>query len=166
MWWQRALFVTRASVARGVATWHRAKLGGTQLRLLRYVTHTVSAPSLSHTDHVRCHCQMLGMGVYFAEHEKAVQFARRRAAWDDEEGKRVGAVLHCRIDLGYCKHAQRKPCPCGCGKPFVDHPGAWYSSEGYDSLFVPNNSMPATRVAEWCVADAARITIEQLEIVA
>ena len=181
-----------------------------------------------------CECQMLGFGVYFADKQKATEFALKRAEILPFAGKSCGALIECKVmntrhahtwvycvllillykmllaehkqycclsllllcafsvfctlnytestilvvllrvppsllvcmalslvqvDLGNMKTAHREPCPHGCGKDFVDHGGAWYAWDGYDSLFVPDNSMPATRVKEWCVADPHRILI-------
>ena len=105
---------------------------------------------------------MLGFGVYFAERSKAEEFARRKASWDEATGSRVGAVLVCRIDLGYCKLARGVPCQCGCAKKFVDHLGLWYAQQGYDSICVPDDSLPATKHVEWCVADPQRITVVEM----
>ena len=66
-----------------------------------------------------------------------------------------------QVDLGYCKIANRVSCPHphNCAKLYVDHGGFWNVREGFDSLLVPDNSLPATRVAEWCVADADRVRV-------
>lgn len=72
-----------------------------------------------------------------------------------------------QVDLGHCKTAQRVPCPSphNCNKNFVDHLGYWYCREGYDSVLVPDKSMPATDTREWCVADPSRITVIDVEVV-
>lgn len=35
----------------------------------------------------------------------------------------------------------------------------------YDSVFLSNNSLPATKVAEWCVADPRRVRVVKVELV-
>ena len=109
-----------------------------------------------------CQCQMLGFGVYFAERRKALEFAIKKAQLMPFTGTVCGALLVCRVDLGHMKTAKRVPCPHGCGKDYVDHIGAWYAWEGYDSLYVHDNSPPATYEREWCVADPARIEIVEV----
>jgi hypothetical protein len=99
-----------------------------------------------------CECQMEGFGVYFAERTKADGFAIRRA-------ERVGCRLDVLVDLGCMKVATPDPCPCGCGKLYVDHYGAFYSRDGFDSLYVRDDSLPATRFMEWCVPDPGRCEI-------
>jgi hypothetical protein len=65
------------------------------------------------------------------------------------------------VDLGHCKTAKRVPCGHSpdCKSNFVDHAGMWYAREGYDSVFVPDNSKPATSTKEWCVVDVSRIKV-------
>lgn len=43
----------------------------------------------------KCECQMLAFGAYFAELDKAKQFARRRAAWDEETKQPVCSGAEC-----------------------------------------------------------------------
>lgn len=74
-------------------------------------------------------------------------------------------MLHCQVDLGFCKRGTPTPCPCGCGRNYVDHPGSWYARDGYDSVFLGNHSLPATKVAEWCVADVSRVRVVRVELV-
>lgn len=101
--------------------------------------------------------------MYFGRKDKAMKFATRRAEFDKERGCNVGAVIVADVDLGYCKPALPEPCPCGCGLKYVDHLGSWYSRDGYDALYVSDDSMPASATAEWCVADPARISIVRVE---
>ncbi len=51
------------------------------------------------------------------------------------------------------------PHPHNCVKHFVDHGGFWNIKEGYDSLYVPDKSLPATKTAEWCVSDPSRVKV-------
>jgi hypothetical protein len=78
----------------------------------------------------------------------------------------VGGRLTACVDLGHVKVACDCPCPCGCGKGFVDHPGLWYTAQGYDSLYVRDASLPATRYREWAVADPLRCDVVRLTYVA
>ena len=102
---------------------------------------------------------MMGFGVYFAERRKALEFSLKKAHRLPWKTSPCGALIVCQVDLGHMKTARRLPCPHGCGKNYVDHPGAWYNHEGFDSIFVPDNSLPACLEKEWCVADPARILI-------
>jgi hypothetical protein len=112
-----------------------------------------------------CDCQMEGFGVYLADFKKAATFATKRAVFDAAHGGVVGAVVVVEVDLGHVKLGTRTPCPCGCGQDYVDHPGSWYARGGYDSLYLRDGSMPATRVREWCVADPGRCRVVRVETV-
>jgi len=106
---------------------------------------------------------MEGFGVYFGKKDKALKFATRRAEYDAVKGCSMGALIVVDVDLGWCKQAETEPCPCGCGMKYVDHLGSWYARDGYDSLYVTDNSMPASATAEWCVADPSRVRIVAVE---
>jgi hypothetical protein len=118
----------------------------------------------------QCDCEMEGYGVYLADHEKAAHYASRRANFD--KNKR-GGVIAFLVDIGHCKVGLPEPCKCGCvewkgrGNPnpvmYLDHAGRWYTNEGFDTLYLRDNSMPATRAREWCVADPARCLVLGVE---
>lgn len=86
--------------------------------------------------------------------------------------KTYGALIEVVTDLGHCKVAQRVPDPQGIRGSFtksvgnfLDHNGTWYAWEGYDSLYLRDNSKPASTTAEWCVVDPQRIRIVGVHIV-
>lgn len=85
---------------------------------------------------------MLGPGVYVARWDKATSFG--------------AVVFRCVVFLG--KTVTMTPdmiCTCGCKRPFVDHHIA--HGKGFDSSYVPDESLPATRRAEWVVRDPVRV---------
>ena len=136
-----------------------------------------------------CLCQMQGMGVYFARMDKALNFSARKASVDvdvpalkaaaqaagvpvvaafPETGEgplsfSVGILLQCRVRLGRCKLQGKVRDPVYSdtpqGKVFTDHTGRWNAWEGYDSLYIRDNSRPACAVAEWAVSDPGRCTV-------
>jgi hypothetical protein len=107
-------------------------------------------PFLGHA----CQCNMCGFGVYLGEAQKAARFAYNRALGSGR-GVRIGSL----VDLGHVKAATTCPCACGCGQSFVDHGGLWHTIQGYDTLLVRDESLPATRVREWAVADPLRVDV-------
>ena len=108
---------------------------------------------------------MLGLGVYVGEADKADEFAMKRSTWDAKRSTLVGARVGLLIDVGHIKVGRKEACPCSCGKAFVDHPGLFYSVQGCDTLFLRDNSLPATRYREWSIADPARCTVlESVEV--
>lgn len=117
-----------------------------------------------------CDCNMLGFGCYFGDYRKAEHFALRRAVYNHERKAQIGAIVAVRVSLGAVKLATAEPCLCGCyaidkdsGLPqrqgFVDHWGSWYAEQGYDSLYVRDNSGHAVRVREWAVVDPGRVKV-------
>lgn len=110
-----------------------------------------------------------------------VVVALPRGGWPEEvlASAKWSCVLCARVDLGRCKHAANKPDPAGVmfaaraageevapaapepwkASAFADHTGVWNSVQGYDSVYLPNNAGRATAVAEWGVADPARIEV-------
>lgn len=94
-----------------------------------------------------CTCHMMGPCVYFAEYGKAAHYARESSFW---KGRTEGAVVRCAVFLGRWK-VQPAAARCGCcGKPYVDHEGAWMRDAFWDCLFLDAESRPATREPEWC----------------
>ena len=91
---------------------------------------------------------MLGPGMYFAKWDKALQFAREDA---DRVARPVpGAVIRVvLLPASTRTMTAADVCTCGCARPYVDHNGCIAGS--VDVTFVPDNSLPATRRAEWCV---------------
>jgi hypothetical protein len=115
----------------------------------------------------RCDCNMLGFGCYFGgDRPKAEHFALRRAVHDRDRKAQVGAVVVVRADLGQVKVSRPNLCPCGCGHPYVDHWGLWYTNEGHDALYVRDNSAGAVRDREWALADPARAVVVAVDEVA
>jgi hypothetical protein len=116
-----------------------------------------------------CQCGMLGYGVYLAAEDKSSSNAGRAAnsagARDPESKQLVGAVLECRVDVGKCEVlSTSKTCSCPCGRVGgVDHSGSW-QRRGLDSVYLPGGG-PAAKRAEWCVADARRVTPVRMRLV-
>eukprot|EP01138_Halocafeteria_seosinensis_P015281 gb/GECG01015597.1/.p1 GENE.gb/GECG01015597.1/~~gb/GECG01015597.1/.p1 ORF type:complete len:752 (+),score=78.43 gb/GECG01015597.1/:1-2256(+) len=82
------------------------------------------------------------------------------------------AIIETITDLGHCKVAQNEPDPSGIRsgphgeiRKFLDHNGTWYAWEGYDSLYLRDNSQPASNTAEWCVVDPCRVHIHAVHII-
>lgn len=100
---------------------------------------------------------MLGHGIYFARWDKACDFALH----DSLNVMRAvpGVVVRCVVATGDCftMTAETK-CTCGCGRPFVDHHA--YHSRGCRTVFVSDNSVGATRRAEWCVKEPSAVLVE------
>jgi hypothetical protein len=102
---------------------------------------------------------MLGDGVYFAKFEKALDFAFHDSS--NVVREQPGAVVRTYVFIDSCfTMTADKPCTCGCEKPFVDHHGK--HGETSDATFVPDNSLPATRRAEWCVRDPRKCFVDCL----
>ena len=100
---------------------------------------------------------MLGTGIYLAKWDKAASFAVRDAGNITRGDK--GVVIRCVVFLGTtCVMTRDMVCTCGCGGAFVDH-GTHYG-KGTQTTYVPDNSLPATRRAEWCVRDPAAILVD------
>jgi hypothetical protein len=100
---------------------------------------------------------MLGPGMYFAKWDKAAQFAREDA---DRVARAVpGAV--CRVillDAPTRTMTVDDVCTCGCARPYVDHNGR--HAAGTAVTYVPDNSLPATRRAEWCVRNPDVVIVD------
>lgn len=106
---------------------------------------------------VQSDAAMLGRGVYFARWDKALDFARHDAY--NVLRSTPGIVLRCIVDTGRTiEMTSTAICTCGCGKPYVDHLSD--HSRGYQTVFVPDNALGATRRAEWCVKDPDLIHLE------
>ncbi len=91
---------------------------------------------------------MLGPGVYIGKWDKAKSFATHTA--DQVARREAGAIVRCLLFPGNTLvMTSDMICTCGCGKAYVDHLAE--RSAGYTTVFVPDNSLPATRRAEWCV---------------
>lgn len=100
---------------------------------------------------------MLGTGIYLAKWDKAASFAVRDAGNITRGDK--GVVIRCVVFLGTtCVMTRDMVCTCGCGGPFVDH--CTHYGKGTQTTYVPDNSLPATRRAEWCVRDPAAILVD------
>jgi hypothetical protein len=81
---------------------------------------------------------MLGFGVYLARWDKASTFGAE--------------VVRCIVFPDPVRVMTASDvCTCGCGKAFVDHATA--HGKGYRTTYIPDNSLPATRRAEWCIRD-------------
>ena len=107
-----------------------------------------------------CTCHMMGKCLYFAKYDKAFSHAKQTSDW---KKRSMGCVLRCAIRLGDCRTQPKIPCSC-CGKPYVDHPGAWMTHP-FNSLYLAPNSLPATRRPEWCVKDPKQVTVLDLRVV-
>ena len=108
--------------------------------------------------HVSDKC-MLGSGVYFAKFEKALDFAFHDSSNTVREIP--GVIVRTYVFLDSClTMGPDKLCTCGCDKPYVDHHGK--HGESSDATFVPDNSLPATRRAEWCVRDPRKCLVDCL----
>ena len=100
---------------------------------------------------------MLGKGVYFARWDKAVDFAIHDAY--NVARATPGVIFRCIVAVGRTlTMSSTMVCTCGCGKPFVDHTGE--HSIGFRTVFVADNSVGATRRAEWCVKDPDAIVMD------
>ena len=102
---------------------------------------------------------MLGEGIYFAKFEKALDFAFHDSS--NVAREHPGAVVRTYVFIDSCATMTAdKLCTCGCDKPFVDHQGK--HGEASDATFVPDNSLPATKRAEWCVRDPSKCFVDCL----
>jgi hypothetical protein len=101
---------------------------------------------------------MLGAGLYFAGWDKASQFAEEDA--DRKPRPTPGKVLRCLLagSTACTTMTGSMVCKCGCGRAFVDHTGEHGASTKV--TFVPDNSLPATRRAEWCVRDPGCVFVD------
>jgi hypothetical protein len=102
---------------------------------------------------------MLGPGMYFARWDKALDFATETA----ERVRRdpPGCVVRAIIQADSVREMTAADvCTCGCAKTYVDHNG--HHAAGTAITFVPDNSLPATRRAEWCVRNPDCILVDGL----
>lgn len=100
---------------------------------------------------------MLGPGMYFAKWDKAAQFAREDA--DRVVRTTPGCVLRAILAPAPTRTMTvADVCTCGCARAFVDHNGR--HAVGTDVTFVPDNSLPATRRAEWCVRNPDVVLVD------
>lgn len=109
---------------------------------------------------------MLGFGVYLGGKEKAESFAVKNSLYDVAQGVGLGAVIATVVDLGHVKVA-KGPCTCGMckGKECCDHFGAFYATEGFDTLMVGGGgAAAATSVSEWAVADPLRVKVTGFDV--
>jgi hypothetical protein len=109
-----------------------------------------------------CDCQMEGFGIYLAEESKAQQFAIKKSVYGPARKALIGASLVVQVDLGHVKVATSELCHCGCRKAYDDHQGHWYSQQGYDTLFLREDSLPASRYREWAIADPLRCSVARV----
>ena len=106
---------------------------------------------------------MLGPGVYFARWDKAYDFASHDSGNDLRP--EPGIVVRCIVLAGETRvMSSRMRCSCGCGKPSVDHNGE--HSRGCRTVFIPDNSLGATRRAEWCVKEPDAIHVDGIFTIA
>ena len=105
----------------------------------------------------KCACPMLGRGIYFAQQDKATSNAERTATFNPATNEYVGVIFWCKVDLGKCKIAIDEPCPCGCELLYVDHLAKWNTAQGYDSIYLCENT--AAKRSEWCVSKPSQIKI-------
>jgi hypothetical protein len=95
---------------------------------------------------------MLGCGVYLARWDKATRYAQRASE---------GVVVRCLLFPGRTRvMTADDACTCGCGQAYVDHETA--HGKDYDTTYVPDNSLPATKHAEWCTRDSAAVVVDCL----
>ena len=111
---------------------------------------------------------MLGPGVYASKWDKAERFMRETAdrLTRAEPGAVVRLLLFAPLSAMKVMTAD-DACACaaclaaGHGpKPFVDHGGV--AGAAKPVTFVPDNSLPATRNAEWCIRDTSLIMVDFL----
>jgi len=111
-----------------------------------------------------CQCNLLGSGVYLSDRAKAEHISLQFGVFDAKRNATVAAVIRVRVDLGLLKvAAAHPPCSCGCGMPFADHHGVFHTVQGFDSLFVRDNSFGAVQQREWIVADPTRCFVIGVE---
>jgi len=100
---------------------------------------------------------MLGCGIYLARFDKAHDFAVETS--DRKVREPCGAVVRVLVFAPSCTTMTRdKTCTCGCAQAFVDHEGKL--AEGTAMTFVPDDSLPATRRAAWCVRDHSCVLVD------
>jgi hypothetical protein len=92
---------------------------------------------------------MLGPGIYLARWDKASTFV-------DKAG---GVLVRCIVFPGptYVM-CQEDVCTCGCGQAYVDH--HTHHGKGFTTTYVADDSLPATKRAEWCVRDPAAVLVD------
>jgi hypothetical protein len=100
---------------------------------------------------------MLGPGMYFARWDKASDFAVKDA---ERVARPVpGCVIRVISSVASCREMTLTDvCQCGCAKAFVDHTGHY--GRGQDATYVPDNSLPATKRAEWCIRNPETILVD------
>jgi hypothetical protein len=92
---------------------------------------------------------MLGAGMYFARWDKAATYS------DPKDG----AIVRCIVFPGPTRvMTEEDVCTCGCAQAFVDH--ATHHGKGHTTTYVADNSLPATRLAEWCVRDPDVVLVD------
>ena len=92
---------------------------------------------------------MLGVGVYFARWDKAISYA----------GGEDGVVVRCLVFPGKTRTMGPDDiCGCGCGQAYTDH--ATTHGKDFTTTYVPDNSLPATKRAEWCVRDPTAVVVD------
>jgi hypothetical protein len=92
---------------------------------------------------------MLGPGVYLARWDKASTFA-------DKAG---GVLVRCLVFPGNTYvMTPDDVCTCGCAQAYVDH--NTHYGKGYTTTYVGDNSLPATKRAEWCVRDPTSVLVD------
>jgi hypothetical protein len=102
---------------------------------------------------------MLGPGMYFARWDKARDFATETAERVRREPP--GCVVRAIVQADSVREmTSGDVCTCGCAKTYVDHNG--HHGTGADITFVPDNSLPATRRAEWCIRNPDCILVDGL----
>ena len=97
---------------------------------------------------------MLGYGIYLAKWDKAASFAVRDA--ENVSRGEPGVVIRCVVFPGPTWTMTRDMvCTCGCGRQFVDH--NTHHAKATQTTYIPDNSLPATRRAEWCVREPSAV---------
>ncbi len=129
-------------------------------RVLYHGTDTASADSIAVAGMLpSAKSGMLGPGIYLAKIQKAVKFTKETAerVVRGQQGLvvRVIAFPQSTIEM-----ERDKRCECGCDKPFVDHLGK--AGAIAEASYIPDNSMPATRHAEWCIRNPDCLLVDGL----
>jgi hypothetical protein len=102
---------------------------------------------------------MLGPGMYFARWDKAHNFALETAERVRREPP--GCVVRAIIQADSVREmTSADVCTCGCAKMYVDHNG--HHGTGHCVTYVADNSLPATRRAEWCIRNPDCILVDGL----
>jgi hypothetical protein len=99
---------------------------------------------------------MLGSGLYLAKWRKATKYTAQDSLF--VKRSEPGVVVRCIVFPTATETrvmTRDMLCACGCAREFVDHLST--HAEGYRMSMVPDDSLPATRHAEWCVKDIASV---------